>query len=414
MFTRVWKFTALLLAVVIFVSGCQPTATPSPLPTPTVAPTEVTEQTETEPTGPVEIVPPTEQAVCEVISEAVEPSAVTEKDWVEGASEEDAELTIIEFADFQCPGCAGMAPVMTAFLEAHPEARLVYRHFPLSFHDKAELTAEAAEAAGAQGKFWEMYDLLYTRASEWNGLSVEEARTKMSEYAEELELDVKQFDTELDEDTHLAKIQANAAEAAELGLPGTPTYIFNGQVFPSDMGLSYQALEAFISILDLEDRQYAEIPEMTVDTEKSYEATIATTQGDIVVELFPESAPTLVNTLIFLAEEGWYKDSPFFFVQNNYAAVSGDPSGTGYGHPGYYCMGETQGTIDRPGLMGMTPTGQFFITLGTDAAALNGSFALVGQVTEGLDVAKALTEVIPGDPTSPEPDMVKNITILEK
>ncbi|MDY0019223.1 MAG: thioredoxin domain-containing protein, partial [Anaerolineae bacterium] len=200
MFTRVWKFTALLLAVVVFVSGCQPTATPSPIPTPTVAPTEVTEQTETEPTGPVEIVPPTEQAVCEVISEAVEPSAVTEKDWVEGASEEDAELTIIEFADFQCPGCAGMAPVMTAFLEAHPEARLVYRHFPLSFHDKAELTAEAAEAAGAQGKFWEMYDLLYTRASEWNGLSVEEARTKMSEYATELELDVKQFDTELDED----------------------------------------------------------------------------------------------------------------------------------------------------------------------------------------------------------------------
>ena len=89
-------------------------------------------------------------------------------------------------------------------------------------------------------------------------------------------------------------------------------------------------------------------------------------------------------------------------------------SGTGYGHPGYYCTGETQGTIDRSGLVGITPTGQFFITLGTDAAALSGSFALVGQVTEGLDVAKTLTEVAPGDPASPTPDMVKDITIVEK
>ena len=426
MFAKQWKFTALLLAVVLLLAACSPTATPES--DPTEAPTEVvteapveestdepTEEADAtevaEPTGPLTITPPEEPAVCEMIPD-VPAREVDETDWVKGA--EDAEITIIEYADFQCPGCSGIAPALTQFLENHPEARLVYRHFPLSFHDKAMVTAAASEAAGAQGKFWEMYDLLFSRAAEWGSLTPEEARDKMSEYAEELDLDLERFDQELDDDVYAEKINAHYEEAVELGLPGTPTFIFNGQMFPTEMGLSYNGLEAFLTVLEMEDKQVDEVPEMVVDAEGSYEATLKTSQGDIVVELLPESAPTLVNSFIYLAEEGWYDDADFFFVQDNFVALAGDPSNTGFGHPGYYCMGESQGTFDRSGLVGILPNGQFFITLGLDASSLTGQFALIGQVTEGLEVAEALARTLPGDPSAPEADVLESIAVLEK
>ena len=75
--------------------------------------------------------------------------------------------------------------------------RSVYRHFPLTFHDKASITAEATEAAGAQGKFWEMHDLLYERQQEWGQLSGDALQTKLVEYAEELGLDTERFAQEL-------------------------------------------------------------------------------------------------------------------------------------------------------------------------------------------------------------------------
>ena len=101
---------------------------------------------------------------------------VDDTDWVKGASAEDAELTIYEYSDFQCPGCGALAPVLQQFLDDNPEVRLVYRHFPLDFHEHAFITAEAAEAAGAQGKFWEMHDMIFENKAEWEPLSQDEAR----------------------------------------------------------------------------------------------------------------------------------------------------------------------------------------------------------------------------------------------
>jgi protein-disulfide isomerase/cyclophilin family peptidyl-prolyl cis-trans isomerase len=340
---------------------------------------------------------------------------VDDTDWIKGASEQDAEITIYEYSDFQCPGCAGMYPVLRAFVENNPNVRLVYRHFPLDFHALAQITAEASEAAGAQGKFWEMHDLLFDNTQEWSGLSIDDIRPKLSEYAETLNLDVAQFDKDLDEGVYTAKVTAQYEESRDLGLPGTPTFLYNGVLYPSDIGLSYQGLEAFKSILENQDTLfYAEPPAQTVMAEDQYQAILKTSKGDVTVNLLAKSAPTHVNNFVFLSQESWYNGAEFFFVRDNFVAVTGDPTNSTVGYPGYYCQGEEQGVFDRAGLLGMLSNGQFFITLGADAAQLTGQFALIGQVTEGLALLEDLSRVVVGDPSSPQPDILQSIEISQK
>jgi len=292
---------------------------------------------------------------------------------------------------------------------------LVYRHFPLDFHQNAQIAAEASEAAGAQGKFWEMHDLLFDTAIQWGSLSAEDMRAQLTEFAKQLNLDVTQFDTALDDQTYLPKVQASYEEARQLGLPGTPTFIFNDVIFPSDIGLSYQGLTSFMNLLARQDEIFFPAPpETTITTTDTIEAVLKTSQGDITVNLLPSSAPTQVNNFVFLANQQWYNGSEFFFVRDNFVAVTGDPTNSTVGYPGYYCEGETQGVFDRPGLVGMLANGQFFLTLGSDASQLDNQFSLVGQVVDGLDVLDKLARVMVGDPTAPQPDVLESVEIINK
>ena len=110
-------------------------------------------------------------------------------------------------------------------MTAHPDdVQIVYRHFPLtSIHANAQLSAEAAEAAGAQDKFWEYHALLFARQGDWSSRDGAEARQFVIDLAAELALDVDQFAAELDEGTHTARVSASEQEAMALGLPGTPS-----------------------------------------------------------------------------------------------------------------------------------------------------------------------------------------------
>lgn len=426
-----WKQWGLLFVVVaLLLTACKPPATvdetAEPTAAPTAQPTTASSDAETsqdpepvptagDPTEPVVVSPPTEQGFCEAAPLPELPvRPVDDTDWVKGASEEDAELTIYEYSDFQCPGCAGMYPVLQAFLDANPTVRLVYRHFPLDFHQHAYITSEAAEAAGAQGKFWEMHNLLFDRAQEWGSLSADDIRSKLSEYAGMLDLDVEKFDQELDGGVYTAKVTAQYEESRDLGLPGTPTFLYDGVLYPSDIGLSYQGLEAFMSIMANQDTLFFTAPpEQVVTAEDKYQAVLKTSKGDIVVNLLAESAPTHVNNFIYLSQEAWYNGAEFFFVRDNFVAVTGDPTNSTVGYPGYYCQGEEQGTFDRSGLLGMLSNGQFFITLGTDASQLTGQFALIGQVTEGLAILDEITRIVVGDPAAPSPDILESIEITK-
>ncbi len=381
---------------------------------PTQAADPDAEETPAEVEGPA--VQPTAEAVPGMCEAAPLPelpvSPVTEDDWVKGADVENAEITIFEYSDFECPGCAGMYSVLQEFLDDYPNIRLVYRHFPLDMHQHATFTAEASEAAGAQGKFWEMHNVLFDTRDEWQPLTEEDILAKLSEYAADLDLDVERFERELENGTYEEKVQAQYDESRELGLPGTPTFIFNNVLFPSDIGLSYQGLEAFLGIVNNRDELFFDAPPpVTVEEGDAYQATLSTSQGDLVVNLDAEAAPVNVNSFVFLAEESWYDGANFFFVQDDFVAVTGDPTNSTVGYPGYYCTGETDGVFESAGLVGMLPNGQFFVTLGAHAAQLNGQFAKIGEVVEGAEILDDLARVQVGDPTAPDPDVLDSVTI---
>jgi protein-disulfide isomerase len=161
------------------------------------------------------------------LPEVVEqPVNVVETDWVKGAGE--AEATLIEYGDFQCPACATYYPMVKQLLDEYPDTlRVVYRHFPLPSHRNAYPAAQAAEAAGRQDKFWEMHDILFERQSEWSNLS--NPQDKFEEYAEELELDMEQFVTDYESEEAREKIDADLLSATQLGVNATPTFYLNGK-----------------------------------------------------------------------------------------------------------------------------------------------------------------------------------------
>ena len=204
----------------------------------------------------------------------------------------------------------------------------------MSFHDKAIVTAEATEAAGAQGKFWEMHDLIYERQQEWGQFSEDQMKTRLVEYAEELGLDTERFSQELDDHVYLDKINADTQSAIESGLGGTPSYIINGVIYPTQqLGLNPALISIFVQIVTDPPEQYTGVPPQVIDPEKEYVATIRTGEGDIVFELFADQAPTNVNSFVFLAQDGWYDGQAFFYVDPDLVAQSGDPTNTALAFP---------------------------------------------------------------------------------
>jgi len=152
----------------------------------------------------------------------------TEDSYVKGNLESDIE--IIEFADFQCPACKATQPILNEVLAQHPEVKFVYKHFPLSQHEHANLAALAAEAAGSQGKFYEYHDLLYDRQEEWSTLQSEADFDKMVEYAEESGVeDISRFRDQIENEEHQGKIDRDVDLALKIGVSSTPTIFVNGR-----------------------------------------------------------------------------------------------------------------------------------------------------------------------------------------
>ena len=429
-----WIVSATLLAVLVLSAcGAKPTVEPTPTAAPTMTPVPTTAAP-----AVVSSTPVSEEGYCEMVPfpdlpEAGLPITLTDDDWSTGASAEDAELTIVEYSDFQCPACAGASPSIDSIIETMPDIRLVFRNLPLeSLHDKAYLAAEAAEAAGAQGKFWEMYSLLFEHAitgyiaqqngeetTEWIAMSPEEAPAEFAKFAEELGLDVTRFTTDLEKGTYREKVDEDFNGFGTLGLSyATPTFIvgIDGVYFQPDIS-SYSDLIHYLAISKMihgEVTVFDTLPEVTVTEAQTYQATLKTTQGDIVLELSGALAPTHVNNFVFLAQQNWYDGSEFLYVVDNFVALTGDPSNTNYGYPGYYCDGEKESDFSEAGTVGALPNGQFFITLGSDAAQLAGQFTQIGRVTEGMDVLDKIARVMLGDASSPKPDVLQSVKIVEK
>lgn len=138
------------------------------------------------------------------------------------AGAEKAVVTIVEFGDFQCPACGRAYPVIKQLLEENKnKITFVYRHFPLPQHKNALLAARAAEAAGSQGKFWEMHDLLFMRQETWSESS--DASKIFTSYAEELKLNTDRFSEDFSSKIYDAAIQSDKDDGIRLGVNSTPT-----------------------------------------------------------------------------------------------------------------------------------------------------------------------------------------------
>jgi protein-disulfide isomerase len=142
---------------------------------------------------------------------------------------QDARLTVIEYGDFQCPYCARAHQVLGQLAPEFDGIRLEFRHLPLSdLHPLAELAAEAAEAAAAQGRFWDMHDALYENQSEI------EDPDDLAALAETLDLDTGRFGEDMGAHRYRERIDADGARAREDGAHQTPTFIINGTPYHGD------------------------------------------------------------------------------------------------------------------------------------------------------------------------------------
>lgn len=373
-----------LCGLLILLTSC---ATPAASPSPTVTSVPLS-QPQVSPTAErlcVDARQPTPAAA----QASLFPAVSETQDAIRG--QPDAAVTVVMYGDFQCADCARIAAALEQIRVKHPaELRVVYRHYPLvTRYDKALLTLQAAEAARLQGKFWEMHDLLFARQSQWSAMPPEEFRLWVRTQASTLALDTAQFERDLNSDAVRDAVVRATQTSQQFGQLPLPLLLINGEIIKNPYVLVN--LEQLIHLYALPARQFSTCPPFVLDLQKSYTATLQTSQGAVRLRLFAEKTPNTVNNFVFLAQQGWYDNVPFHQVVPGSLVITGDPSGTGMGNPGYFIPDEILPTLkfDRAGLVAMFNVGpgsngsQFFITL-APRPDFDGRYTIFGEVIEGL------------------------------
>ncbi|MEY2664578.1 MAG: hypothetical protein RIT04_386 [Candidatus Parcubacteria bacterium] len=168
---------------------------------------------------------------------------VSSADWITGST--TAPIAIVEYSDFQCPACEAYHPLLKRLIaEEGTRFSFVYRHFPLPQHKNAYPSAIATEAAGKQGKFWEMHDIIFEHQRDWQDL--EDPTVLFTEYAKTIGLSLEQFSADFKDTSGVlhAKAEASLKEGQKTGIQGTPTFFVNGKMI--DNPRSYEALKAIL------------------------------------------------------------------------------------------------------------------------------------------------------------------------
>lgn len=163
---------------------------------------------------------------------------VGDRDRIQGSA--TATITLVEYGDYQCFRCRQAHIIITTIQQQIQPLRFVYRHFPQPhLHPNAQRAAEAAEAAGTQGRFWQMHDTLFGH---------QQALTNgyLAEYALELGLDVTQFLREVSGHIHAAKIQEDYQSGVDSGVKGTPAFFINGVSYNGSLNLE-EMLQALVA-----------------------------------------------------------------------------------------------------------------------------------------------------------------------
>ena len=428
------KFLLIALILMLIVSACQiKETTPPPIESTEVETVDPeTEVIELIPTEDLPLLGEDGRMLCTIVeplfpeltAEQKEQLSVfpevSEEDHVKGP--EDAMLTLIEYTDFFCPYCGMAFQELEKLLEKYPDdVRLVYRALPLeSLHPTAPLAAQAAEAADIQGKFWEMYEAIFSNQTTLAPMTADELKEDLIARAEEMGLDVDQFVEDMESQDMVDKITEGAEAMFQAGVSSTPTVLANGRPLP-DWHANY--LSNIIEVMKAEDQMAEECPEWVIDQSKTYTATIKTKDGDMVLELYADVAPLAVNSFVYLARSGFYDGVTFHRVYHNFMAQTGDPTGTGWSGAGYQYREEISPdlTFDEAYMVGVakssmpgTSGSQFFITY-VPYPSLNGGYTIFGKLIGGIDVFEKITERdADNNPDAPRGDEIISIVIKEK
>lgn len=169
---------------------------------------------------------------------------VQENDWVTGNP--NAKITVIEYLDFECEACGAYYPITTQIKEEYKDSiRFVVRYFPLPGHQNSKTSAYAVEAAGRQGKFWEMYDVVFSKQAEW-GEQQSPNQVQFEKYALEAGLDIEQWKKDVTSSDVKMRVNNSYKEAVELDLQGTPSFFLNGNRIENPKG----GYEGFKKVID--------------------------------------------------------------------------------------------------------------------------------------------------------------------
>lgn len=161
---------------------------------------------------------------------AVLPTEIVAADHIRGSTAgTSTPVTLVEYGDFQCPACGSYYPIVERVIAStSPQTlRYVFRHFPLTQHANAVPAAKASEAAGKQGKFWEMYNILYQTQADWENAA--DAKTIFTGYAKTLGLDITKFSADFDSKAVMDIINNDYKGGAAAGINATPTFFINGK-----------------------------------------------------------------------------------------------------------------------------------------------------------------------------------------
>lgn len=151
---------------------------------------------------------------------------VSSSDWTKG--NQDVKIILIEYSDFQCPACAAYYPFLKQLeQELGNKFLFVYRHFPLPQHKNASLAAAAAEAAGRQGKFWEMHNLIFENQKVWSDQP--KAEEEFIKYAQTIGLDIAKFKNDLNSKEIKNKVKSDYQSGVRARVNATPTFFLNGK-----------------------------------------------------------------------------------------------------------------------------------------------------------------------------------------
>jgi protein-disulfide isomerase len=152
----------------------------------------------------------------------------------------DAPVTLLEYGDYECPDCGNAFPIIKRLIaEEGPRLRFVFRNFPLSnVHPHASVAAQAAEAAAAHGKFWEMHDLLYEHQKNLD-------EYEMSRFALQAGLEIYRFDADMSAERFAGKVAEDYESGVKSGVKGTPTFFINGVRYEGEK--DYESLKRAVN-----------------------------------------------------------------------------------------------------------------------------------------------------------------------